>query len=267
MAGQPILLGFKQPPGQPRLHQTSDPGDARVNDRDNDTNLGRHPIDGFEFDVDVDDRVDDGDHRVHNLDIGVEFDHGFHDGINVERRVDLIDHRHRLMPAGPRPSILFLCTGNASRSVMGAAALARRRPELAIVTAGTLVVEGLPLSARTRQAMLDAGLEPSQHRSQQATRPMLAESTLVIAAAPEHVAWVRREHPDHVERTATLIHLVRSLSTARSPLGDRVRELDLGEHRPRPDEEIVDPGGGELELYVEVAHQIVSLVDRLAHRL
>ncbi|MDH3300184.1 MAG: hypothetical protein OES24_06720 [Acidimicrobiia bacterium] len=265
MVGQPILLGFKQPPSQPRLHQTSGPGDDHVNDRDNDTILGRYPIDGFEFDVDV--RLDDGDDRVHNLDIGVEFDIGLHGGIAVERRLDLVDHRHGLMSAGPRPSILFLCTGNASRSVMGAAALARRRPELTIVTAGTLAVEGLPMSTRTRQALLDAALEPSDHRSRQATRPMLAESTLVIAAAPEHVAWVRREHPDHVERTATLIHLVRSLSTAMSPLGDRVRELDLGEHRPRPDEEIVDPGGGELELYVEVAHQIVSLVDKLADRL
>jgi protein-tyrosine-phosphatase len=96
---------------------------------------------------------------------------------------------------------------------------------------------------------------------------MLAESALVIAAAPEHVAWVRREHPVHVDRTATLIHLVRSLSTNRSPLTDRVSDLDLGEHRSKPDEEIVDPGGGELELYVRVAHQIVSLVDDLADRL
>lgn len=171
------------------------------------------------------------------------------------------------MPIGSTPSILFLCTGNASRSVMAAAALTRRRPDLPIMTAGTLVLEGLPMSTRTRQAMIDTGLTPSDHRSRQATEAILAQSSLVIAAAPEHVAWVRREHADHVDRTATLIHLVRNLSTDRLPLTDRVAELSLDAYVPGPDEEIIDPGGGELEVYVEVARHIVSLIDDLAARL
>lgn len=150
---------------------------------------------------------------------------------------------------------------------MAAAALRRRRPELSIASAGTLVLEGLPMSTRTRQAMVDVGLTPVDHRSRQATATMLAESGLVIAAAPEHVAWIRREHPLYLERTTTLIHLVRNLSAAPSSLADRVTELRLDDHVPGPDEEIIDPGGGELDLYVEVARQIVSLVDDLATRL
>lgn len=171
------------------------------------------------------------------------------------------------MSTGPGSTILFLCTGNASRSVIAGAALARRRPDLAIATAGTLVLEGLPMSTRTRSALLDVGLDAADHRSRQATAAMLEASSLVIAAAPEHVAWIRREHPGHVTRTATLIHLVRHLSTYRAPLEARVEELDLDGHVPRPDEEIVDPGGGEADLYVTVARQIVTLVDDLADRL
>lgn len=123
------------------------------------------------------------------------------------------------------------------------------------------------MSTRTRQAMVVAGLDPRDHRSRQATGAMLAKSNLVIAFAPEHVSWVRREHPDHLARTATLIHLARNLPTEPSPLSARVIELGLARHRPAPDEEIVDPGGGELELYVTVARQIVSLIDDLADRL
>ncbi len=171
------------------------------------------------------------------------------------------------MSAGPGATILFLCTGNASRSVIGGAALARRRPDLAIATAGTLVVEGQPMSRRTRSAMLDVGLDAADHRSRQATAAMLEVSSLVIAAAPEHVSWIRREHPDHAIRAATLIHLVRNLSTNHSPLDARVRNLRLDDHDPVPDEEIVDPGGGEVDLYLAVARQIVTLVDDLADRL
>ncbi len=171
------------------------------------------------------------------------------------------------MSSGPRPAILFLCTGNASRSVIGGAALARRRPDLAIATAGTLVLEGLPMSTRTRHAMIEAGLAPSDHRSRQATQAMLEEATLVVAAAPEHVAWIGREHPAHLDRTATLIHLVQNLAVTPVPLIERVAELRLGTHDPGPDEEIIDPGGGEVELYVSVARQIVALVDDLADRL
>jgi len=52
----------------------------------------------------------------------------------------------------PTPQILFLCTGNASRSVLAGAALSEQRQDLGITTAGTLVVDGLPMSHRTRAA-------------------------------------------------------------------------------------------------------------------
>lgn len=265
-------MGLEQPPGGLRVDPATGSADDDIHRRNHDVILGRHTVDSRLVDVDRDehhghDGVDDGDDRHHDPDVGLEFDAGLDRGVDFEQQFALVDHQYRLMSTGPRPSILFLCTGNASRSVMGAAALSRRRPDIPVITAGTLVLEGLPMSTRTRRAMLDAGLDPSYHRSRQATGSLLAEAGLVIAAAPEHIAWVRREHPVHAARTATLIHLVRKLSTEPTPLTDRVTELLLAEHQPDSDEEIVDPGGGELDLYIKVAHEIVALVEELADRL
>ncbi len=124
------------------------------------------------------------------------------------------------------------------------------------------------MSTRTRQAMHDVGLAFDRHRSRQATGDMLAQSDLVIAAGPEHVAWVRRLHPDHSERTATLVHLTAEPARPEGQsLISRVATLGLADHQPGPDEEVLDPGGGEVELYIAVARRIVELVDLLAPRL
>lgn len=275
MAGQLGLLGIGYLAGQLRHGPSPDTADNH-DDPFRDELVGRYVIDANQFaisaiehqHIDGTDDVLHRDNRDHPTDNDARhrLDNG---GVGVEHRIDHVDDwfRRRLMSAGPGSTILFLCTGNASRSVIGGAALARRRPDLAIATAGTLVLEGQPMSRRTRSAMLDVGLDAADHRSRQAGAAVLEASSLVIAAAPEHVAWIRREHPGHAVRTATLIHLVRSLSTGRSPLEARVKQLRLDGHDPGPDEEIVDPGGGEVDLYVAVARQIVTLVDDLADRL
>src|SRR3981189_3553350 len=109
------------------------------------------------------------------------------------------------------PCVMTLCTGNAARSVMAGILLAHLPVRL--ITAGTFVVEGQPMSRRTRDALASVGVETiPPHRSHQLTEPDVAGAALIIAMAGEHVAYVRRCHPDAAGRTATIRRLVRQLS-------------------------------------------------------
>src|SRR5262245_57115735 len=133
---------------------------------------------------------------------------------------------------------------------MAGAALEHRRPDLRVETAGTLTVDGLPISWRTRAALDDVGLPWPSHRSRQAVRAHFETADLVVGLAPEHVSWVRREHPEAAGRTATLIRLSRELPASSSPLAARLDELGLAVVELESWEEVVDPGGGELSSFV-----------------
>ena len=163
--------------------------------------------------------------------------------------------------------ILILCTGNATRSVIAGAVLAAHLPDVEVVTSGTLSIDGLPMSWRTRAGFEAVGVTPPAHRSRQVQPADLDRATLVIGLAPEHVEWVRREHPSVAPRTATLKRLARDLPADARPLAQRVAALDLAAVQLAPWEEVVDPGGGEVEAFIACAQEVVALVDDVADRL
>jgi protein-tyrosine-phosphatase len=150
---------------------------------------------------------------------------------------------------------------------MAGAALSDRLPQLDVATAGTLSVDGQPMSWRTTASLRAVGLEPPRHRSRQAGLDDVDRATLVIGLAPEHVEWVRREHPHAAAYTSTLKRLVRDLADDDRPLADRVAELHLATVTLEEWEEVVDPGGGEADVFIQCAHEVVALVDALASRL
>ena len=163
--------------------------------------------------------------------------------------------------------IVFLCTGNAARSVMAGAALAAHLPDWEVTTAGTLVVEGQPMSWRTRAALESVGLAAPLHRSRQASPDDLTRAALVVALAPEHVMWVRRAAAGAAGHTGTLRRLVRDLPGDGRPLPERIGELGLSDVELGGWEEVVDPGGGDLEQFTSCARHVVDLVAELATRL
>lgn len=163
--------------------------------------------------------------------------------------------------------VISLCTGNAARSVMLGALLGDRRPDLEVVTAGTHVVDGQPVSRRTKAGLTAIGLGADRHRSRQLDPADLARADVVIAMAAEHVAWMRRRHPDGAARTATVRLLAAELAAGVEPLSSRLAILGLAERTYDPDDDVVDPAGGDDDDYVRCALELAELTDRLAPRL
>ena len=161
------------------------------------------------------------------------------------------------------PLVVALCTGNAARSVMAGALLADD-PNIVVATRGTHVVEGLPMSMRTRSALVALGVNDHSHRSRQLSSDDLRDADLIVAMAREHVQFVRRVHPQAAARTATLKRLARDLPAGSDSLAERVAALRLDTVDLEQWEDVDDPAGGDEAVFHECADEIRLLLDQLA---
>ncbi|MEY2398293.1 MAG: protein arginine phosphatase [Actinomycetota bacterium] len=158
---------------------------------------------------------------------------------------------------------MFVCTGNAARSVMAGAVLSHMGGAR-VVTAGTMVVEGLPMSWRTRHALQELGVTVPAHRSRQLSDADARDADVIVCFETFHVAYVRRTHPEAAAKTATIRRLVRDLPSTSGTLSERVARLDLDKVTLEDWENVEDPAGGELDVVVSCAQDVAALVDELA---
>jgi protein-tyrosine-phosphatase len=171
---------------------------------------------------------------------------------------------------GSLPMIVFLCTGNAARSVMAAAMfrdLLGVEPGYFVHSAGTLVLPGHPMSMRTRRALERHGLHDPWHRSHQLGERDIERADLILAMEPDHLSWMRRTHPHGLAITGSLKRVVRDLTSgSAATLADRVASLSLEHQEGEQWEEVVDPGSGDQDDFDRCSDQLVALVSEL-HRL
>jgi protein-tyrosine-phosphatase len=173
------------------------------------------------------------------------------------------------------PFIVTLCTGNAARSVMAAFMLeywgSETATPLEVVSAGTHVVEGQPMGMRTRAALASipalGELAVWGHRSKQLSPEHLARADLVVAMEADHVRFVRRHHSEAAGRCATLRRLCLDLEPGDDPLAERVARLDLASLPLDSGEDVADPAGGDVDVYVECANELWELTEQLVRRL
>ena len=93
------------------------------------------------------------------------------------------------------------------------------------------------------------------------------EADLIVGMAKEHVLYVRRQHPEAAARTGTLRRLARDLPHEPGPLAERVAHLRLDAVDVEPWEDVPDPAGGDLDVFVSCARDLLALVAELAPRL
>ncbi len=187
--------------------------------------------------------------------------------------------RRPVDPHDVRPMILFLCTGNAARSVMAAAmmrALLGSDSPFIVWSGGTHVLPGQPMSVRTRRALERHGLKDPWHRSHQMTEADVERASLIVAMEPMHVAWMQRTYQQGVVITGSLPRLAKNFprvsaavsknSVGRESFDARVASMDLGAGQPdvwAEWEEIIDPASGEQADFDECSDAIDVLIREL----
>ncbi len=164
-------------------------------------------------------------------------------------------------------NILFVCTGNAARSVMAVTMLRHLQPRLYVRGAGTFSIPGLPMSQRTRAALSKMNLSDPHHRSHQLESQDCDWADLVVVFESEHVQYIRRNHPEVSPITGTLPRLAKYLKAADLDLPSRVAGLELAESEIGSWEEVQDPAGGDQDVFDVCAREINDYVSTLAETL
>lgn len=195
--------------------------------------------------------------------------------ISINIQMSDVNSRHDAAALG-ETGILVLCTANVCRSPMAAALLARRLARLGVtvpVRSAGMAGHGEPPHAEAVSVMAGYGIQIGSHRSRAAGPDDLAQATLVLAMARDHLRYAVVTEPAVWPRAFTLRELIRrgELIGPRppdEPLPGWLARAHAGRDRASllgdsAADDVADPAGGPLRAYAATA----SLLEQLATRM
>lgn len=176
--------------------------------------------------------------------------------------------------------VLAVCTGNICRSPAVERLLAQRLGTgsgVEVSSAGVGAVVGAPVADSIASRLRAVGVSPDGFAARQATEQVLRSADLVLALTRAHRSRIVELAPAVVRRTFTLRELARlaqDVGPALLPPGtpaERLRALvplaaaQRGRRLVAPDDDdVVDPWGGDENLYELSFSQLRPAVDAIA---
>ncbi len=166
--------------------------------------------------------------------------------------------------------LLFLCTGNAARSVMAKAMLESRaasdgKQHIQILSAGILAIENLPASQRVEKALNKYGLSAARHRSRQINKDDVELADLIVGFEPIHIEYMRRTYSVCAHKSGMLPLFCSPELNLKQMKGPTLKEkvLDLGLKREDLENSVMvsDPDRGGNKEMENCASQINQWLD------